>query len=107
MKHLAAALLALSLAGCTIGQTRVMFGLSLAADAATTQAGKNGGATEANPALERATLPAMFVLSGIVVLVAEHAAARGETAKAKRLYAVAAAIHGAAALWNAQQLNRR
>ncbi len=42
-------------------------------------------------------------LSAIVALVAEHHVRNGEITKARNLYALAATVHGLAALWNGYQ----
>jgi heme/copper-type cytochrome/quinol oxidase subunit 3 len=97
-------IIGLASTGCTVGQTRFMLGASLAADGATTQSAlSSGSGTEGNPVMQKATLPVMLVLSGVVSLVAEKYVRNGETKKAKTLYTVASVIHGAAAAWNGFQ----
>lgn len=103
---LAVLALALASSGCTIGQTRFALGASLAADAVTTQSALNSsaGAQEGNPVLQKAPVPIMMVLSGVVALVAEKHVRNGDVAKAKRLYRVATAVHTLAAAWNGYQM---
>ena len=104
---LALGVVALLSSGCTIGQTRFALGASLVADAATTQSAiSSSSATEGNPVLQKAPVPIMLVLSGIVSLVAEHEYKNGHETKAKTLYRVASAVHGVAALWNGYQMGQ-
>lgn len=100
--------LGLASSGCTIGQTRFMLGATLVADAATTQSAlsANSNAQEGNPVLQKAPVPIMLVLSGVVALVAEKQVKNGEIAKAKTLYRVASVVHGLAAAWNGYQMGK-
>jgi hypothetical protein len=98
------AALAIPLGACTVGQTRIAFGVGLAADLGTTQAGLNGGATEANPALKGNPVLIAGVTSAVVVAVAEYLTKRGNKSTASWLYGATAALHVGAAFLNAGQL---
>jgi hypothetical protein len=99
------AALAIPLGACTVGQTRIAFGLGLTADLGTTQAGLNGGATEANPALKGNPMLIAAVASAVVVAAAEYLAKRGDKSTASWLYGAGAVLHTGAAFLNAGQLS--
>jgi hypothetical protein len=94
---------AICLTGCTVGQTRVAFGLTVIADAASTQAAVAGGGREASPVLKAAPVPIMLALAAAVAIVAEKQVRDGHEERAKRLYAIASVVHGAAGAWNLYQ----
>ena len=98
--------LGLASSGCTIGQTRFMLGATLVADSVTTQSAlsSNSNASEGNGVIQKAPIPIMLVLSGIVALVAEKEVRDGKVGKAKTLYRVASVVHGLAAAWNGYQM---
>jgi Protein kinase domain len=98
------AALAIPLGACTVGQTRIAFGVSLSADLGTTQAGINGGATEANSALKGNPVLIAAVSSAVVVAIAEYLTKRGNDSTASWLYGAGAALHTGAAFLNAGQL---
>ncbi len=99
----ALAALAIPLSACTIGQTRIAFGVGLAADLGTTQSGMNSGATEANPTLK--SNPMLLAAAGSVIFsaLAEYLSHNGHGDTARWLYGAGAVLHGGAALWNSGQ----
>jgi len=92
--------------GCTIAGGRTVFAISLAADMGTTQYGISHGYAELNPVMKVNPLIIGVATSLLVILAAEYVNAHGAANIAVMLYAFAAAIHFAAAGWNAYQLTK-
>ena len=67
--RLAAALLALSLSGCTLGQARWAYVSGAAADLGTTQAALNSGLSEANPIMGATGEPVLWSAVGTAATI--------------------------------------
>lgn len=74
--RLLAALLALGLSGCTLGQARLAYVSGAAADLVTTQAGLNSGLSEVNPIMAATGDPVLWsaVTTAATIGIAEWAA---------------------------------
>lgn len=105
MRLLALALILALSTGCTVGATRVTFGVSVLADAATTDYGRNHGYVEANPVLKSYPISLSIALAALIVVTAELAKNEHPTA-ARNLYLLGTAVHGLAAAANARTLVR-
>ena len=92
--------------GCTIAGGRTVFAISLAADMGTTQYGISHGYVELNPVTKVNPMVVGAISAVLLIFAAEYANAHGAANVAVMLYAFAAAIHFAAAGWNAYQLTK-
>lgn len=104
VRPLLALLLALSLSGCTVGQTRVSFGVAMLADAGTTQYALQHGYHENNPLM--GPHPILYGTLAAVSLagVAEYLSWRGDKKAAAWVYGIGSVAHFSFAGWNAAQL---
>lgn len=88
--RLLAALLALSLTGCTLGQARWAYISGASADLVTTQAALNSGLSEANPIMAATGEPVLVsaaVTAGTIAF-AEYAARHGDAKEALWFYRI-------------------
>lgn len=102
---LALALILALYTGCTVGATRVTFGVAVLADAATTDYGRGHGYVEANPVLKSYPITFSLALAALVAITAELVKGEHPTA-ARNLYMLGTAVHGAAAVLNVRTLTR-
>lgn len=105
MVRLLVLLLLMSLSGCTIQQTRVSFGVSVAADYGTTDFALAHGFAEGNPAVATAKLSVAALSSLLTVLIAEWYVHNGDERSASIVYGISSVIHGLAATSNLYVLN--
>lgn len=106
MRRILPLVLCLALSGCTIQQTRIGFGLSVAADYGTTDYALAHGFAEGNPAVLRAGLTTAAITSLLTVLIAEWYLHRDNIDAARIVYAIGAAIHFGAAGSNVYIMRR-
>ena len=98
--------LALSAQACTIGQTRVMFTASLAADVATTAIGLSRGHSEANPVVSWNPTVGIAVTALAVVAIAELTKRRYPSF-ARGVYIASSVLHLGAATYNLTVLGKQ
>lgn len=95
------------LPGCTIQQTRIGFGVSVAADYGSTDWALAHSSTEGNPIVSRAGLTTAAVSSLLTVLLAEYCIHKGKEDTARMVYILGSAIHFGAAGNNGYQIRKQ